>query len=233
MIKINYILFLILISFTLQFDHCIQTAQICQKAISTSPTPSGSIANCIKYETGDDEICEKCVDGYAVSYEGNKCIPFSYCNYLDEGNKKCDECYQGYYFNGKECTKISIDNCLISNDDGDKCTYCALYSKINEDGSRCQLIEKIVEGCSYYDNNGNCNACESHYTGSGSGSSFTCTFNDCSGDRAVEYCKYCQIGYYTDTSDGNCKPYKIANSNNSKTNKIGCAFLILMLSLLI
>ena len=232
MIKINYILFLILISFTLQLDHCFQTAKICQKMIPTSSTPSGSIANCIDYETGHDDICEECAMGYAVSHEGNKCIPFPYCSSLLEGNKKCNECYPGYYFNGKECTKIPIDNCLILNDAGDKCSVCSDYSKINGDGSECQLLES-VEGCSEYDNNGNCKGCDSLYTQSGSGSSFTCTFNDCPGDKVVQYCDICHIGYYTDTSDGNCKPYKTANSNNSKRNKIRSAFLILMLSLLI
>ena len=232
MIKINYILFLILISFTLQLDHCFQTAKICQKMIPASPTPSGSIANCIKYETGHDDICEKCAMGYAVSHEGNKCIPFPYCSSLLEGNTKCNDCYPGYYFNEKECTKISIDNCLILNDAGDKCSVCSDYSKINGDGSECQLLES-VEGCSEYDNNGNCVECDSLYTQSGSGSSLTCIFKGCPEDIVVKYCDICHIGYYTDTSDGNCKPYKTANSNNSKRNKIRSAFLILMLSLLI
>ena len=231
MIKINYILFLILISFTLQFDHCFQTAKICQKMIPASPTPSGSIANCIKYETGHDDICEECAIGYAVSHERNKCIPFPYCSSLLEGNTKCNECYEGYYFNGKECTKISIDNCISLNED--KCTECSFFSQLNGDGSECQLSEQSVEGCKYYDNDGNCERCDSLYTQSGSESSFTCTFNGCPGDKFVEYCYICHIGYYTDTSDGNCKPYKTANSNNSKRNKIRSAFLILMLSLLI
>ena len=233
MIKINYILFLILISFTLQLDHCFQTSKICQKMIPPSDTPHGSIANCIEYETEHDENCVKCAMGYAVSHEGNKCIPFPYCSSLLEGNKKCNECYPGYYFNGKECTKISIDNCLSLNDDGDKCTECSFFSQLNGDGSECQLSEQSVEGCKYYDNDGNCVECDSLYTQSGSGSSFTCTFNDCPGDKVVQYCDICHIGYYTDTSDGNCKPYKTANSNNSKRNKIRSAFLILMLSLLI
>ena len=234
MIKINYILFLILISFTFQFDHCFQTAKICKKNIETSSTPSGSIANCIDYEEGDDQICKECAMGYAVSYERNKCISFSYCSSLLQGNTKCKECYPGFYFNGKECTKIPIDNCLSLNDDGDKCTECSFFSKLNGDGSKCVLFEQSVEGCSYYDNDGNCGNCDNDlYSPNGSGSSITCTFKGCPGDSEVEYCETCHIGYYTDTSDGNCKPYKTANSNNSKTNKIGYAFLILMLSLLI
>ena len=231
MIKINYILFLILISFTLQFDHCFQTSKICQKMIPPSDTPHGSIANCIDYETEHDENCKECAMGYAVSYEKNKCIPFPYCSSLLEGNTKCNECYEGYYFNGKECTKISIDNCISLNEN--KCTECSVFSQLNGEGSKCQLIEPSVDGCLYYDIDGNCERCDSLYTQSGSGSSFTCTFNGCPGDKVVEYCKYCHIGYYTDTRNGNCIPYKTANSNNSKRNKIGCAFLILILSLLI
>ena len=225
MLKIKYIFFLVLISFTLQFEHCFQTSKICKKMI---PTPSGSITNCIEY---NDRTCKKCDIGYAVSSDGNECIQFSYCKSLDEGNQQCDECIDGYYLNGKECTKIPIDNCLSLNEDGDKCSECAAYSLTIEDGSRCQLIEHRVEGCKEYDNNGNCKTCESLYTISGSGSSTTCTFNDCPGDEVVDYCLHCQIGYYRDTSDGNCKPYN--TENYSKRNKIGCAFLILMLSLLI
>ena len=231
MLNLKYILFLLLISFTFQFDHCYQEAKICQKKIPK--TVSGSVANCVKYEKGDDDICEKCAWGYALSYEGDKCIQFSYCKYLLEGNKECDECYEGYYLNGKECTKIPIDNCLSLEDDGTHCDQCADYSKINSDRTQCKLIEKRIEGCIYYDDNGDCSYCEDDYTQSGSGSSFKCTFNGCTGDQVVNYCSSCEIGYYTDESDGNCKPYPTGNSNNSGRNKIRCALFMLMLGLLV
>ena len=232
MLNFQYILFLVLISFTLQLEHCLQEAQICQKMTKTE---SGSISNCVEQKGSDDEACEECADGYAVSFEEDKCIPFSLCYYLLEGNKKCGDCYPGYYWNGNECTKIQIDNCLSLDDDGTLCNECSINYKLNSDGTQCELItiKKNIEGCAEYGDDGYCTQCvKDLYTSSGSGSGFTCTFDGCTGDQVVKYCSSCEIGYYTDRSDGNCKPYSTGNSNSRK-NKARYDLLILMLVLLV
>ena len=194
---------------------------------------AGSIANCIDHDELDDEVCEECAKGYAVSYDEDSCIPFSFCYYLLEGDKKCGQCYEGYYFDGKECTKISIDNCLRSDDDGTHCKECTINYKINSDGTQCELIanKKNIDGCGKYGDDGYCEKCANNlYIPSGSGNTFKCTLNGCTGDQVVNYCSSCEIGYYIDRNDGNCKPYSTGNSKNSE---VRYTFLILMLVLLI
>ena len=231
MLNFKYILFLVLISFTFQFDHCLQEAQICQENIRTR---SGSIANCIDHDNSDSEVCYECANGYAISYGRDSCISFPLCYYLLEGNKNCGECYPGYYWNGKECTRISIDNWKSLDYDGTHCEACTINYKLNSEATQCELItiKKNIDGCEQYGDDGYCTRCNSKYTASGSGSGFTCTFNGCSGDKVIKYCSSCEIGYYTDRSDGNCKSYS-GNSNNSRRNEARNAFLIFLFAMLL
>lgn len=230
---LKYIFFFSLISFSFQLDHCIQTAKICKSQIPPKPTPSGQIANCISISTYDSALCEECELGYVLSYEGDKCISFPFCNIIKKGNKECASCYKGYYLKNNVCTKIPINNCRRS-DDGKICTYCENYSKKNSDGTKCDLAN-VIEGCDYYNDVGYCISCLDEYEQSGSGSDFTCTFKSCdAGDQAFEYCDICEHGYYTDYfGDGGCKPYETDNSNNSGRNEIRCGFILLLLTLLI
>ena len=233
--SLKYTIFFLLISFTFQLDHCIQTAKICKSNLLSKE--SGSIANCIIYYSENPSKCYLCDIGYALSYEEDKCISFPLCGSLKEGNKECDSCYPGYYLKNNACAKIQIKNCE-SSDDGDICTYCQDYSKKNEDGSKCDLFN-LIEGCRDYNDNGDCFDCEDDYelSESGSGIEITCTFKSCDdGDKVVQYCQICEDGYYSDPfDDGKCKPYQTDNSNNSGKNEIRCCFLlsILILTLLI
>ena len=52
------------------------------------------------------------------------------------------------------------------------------------------------------------------------------------GDKVIKYCSSCEIGYYIDRSDGNCKSYS-GNSNNSKRNEVRNAFLILLFAMIL
>ena len=230
MLTLKYFLFFALISFTLQFDHCHTAAKICQNMI---PTNTGSINNCISYNS-KDQTCKQCKSGYAVAYEGNSCIQFSLCLELDEGNQKCAECIPGYYLKDDKCTKIPIDNCLSSND-GTTCYKCAGYSIRSDDGTNCQTIENKIDGCQEYSDDGKCSKCY------GEGSIYTlndegiCTFKSCTTEygRERDFCLYCDVGYYTDLNDGSCISYTPSQSNYSRSNKIGYAFMILLLAMLI
>ena len=107
--SLKYTIFFLLISFTFQLDHCIQTAKICKSNLLSKE--SGSIANCIIYYSENPSKCYLCDIGYALSYEEDKCISFPLCSSLKEGNKECDSCYPGYYLKNNACTKIQIKNC--------------------------------------------------------------------------------------------------------------------------
>lgn len=240
MTSLKYIFFFALISYTFQLDHCIQAGILCQNTTTNSNpttntlTPSNSIANCIKYDENDRTKCSRCDKDYAVSHEKDKCISSSFCVSLDKGNEECAECYEGYYWNGNACTKIPINYCLSYDDDENICISCADFSKISEDGKKCEL--KAIDGCKYYENNGVCAACKSGYDEkkNNEGIITSCEFKGCAeGKTKVDYCEICEFDYYRDNNDGKCKPYKASNSNYSKRNKIGYTFLILTLALLI
>ena len=80
------------------------------------------------------------VYGYVISYEEDSCISFPLRYFLLEGNKKCGECYPGYYWNGKESTEILTDNCLSVTDDETLYSECTINSKVNSDETQCELI---------------------------------------------------------------------------------------------
>ena len=48
-----------------------------------------------------------------------------------------------------------------------------------------------------------------------------------------DFCLICDAGYYTDLNDGSCISYTPSQSNYSRNNKIGYAFMILLLAMLI
>ena len=235
--SLKYIFFFAFISYTLQLDHCIQANILCRTTSNSNPTtntptPSNSIANCVKYDESDRTKCRKCSNGYAVSYRREECISFPFCIHLEEGNKECEKCYPGYYWNGNACTKIPINYCEFYDDDEKICESCAVFSKKAEDGKKCEL--KAINGCRYYDEDGVvCTQCDDDYVENKNteGIITSCEFKECGkGKTKVDYCKFCEFDYYRDDSDGKCKPYQASNSNYSK---VGCALLILMLALLI
>ena len=111
-------------------DHCIVKFRICRKMI---PQPKGSIQNCIKNYEGE---CALCTKGFAISWNLEKCIAFSgNCLYLDQTNKKCETCLNGYTLNKEgSCDLIGSNLCVAS--DGTKCTECVDYAVIK--GNECK-----------------------------------------------------------------------------------------------
>ena len=235
MIRLNYILFFSLISLTLlasKIEHCIHPAKICKSVLESLITPT-SVPNCIKGFVHFPKLCATCNIGYAASYSGEECIPYPFCIHLEKGNKECDECYPGYYWNGEKCAKIPIEYCLEGDDTG--CFDCAGFTKKINDGEKCELVEPFMEGCSNYVLNGICNDCEIGYdkiSRESESEGVTCTFKPCAdGDTELEYCPNCEDGYYTDfVNDGKCKPY--TTEDHSKINEVRYALLILMIILL-
>ena len=232
--NLKYIILFALISFAFQFDHCFDTAKICKSDIK--PFPSGPIANCIEYEEEEGEtLCGECGLGYAVSFEKDRCIKSSFCWDFKEGNKICDECYKGYYLKDEKCVKIPIANCqTLLYGDETTCSNCERYSLPINGGKECKIIEpeKLIPGCEFYKDDGTCQNCEDFYTPDPEGNG--CIFNGCSeGDKEVEYCSKCEVRYFTDFTDGNCKSFDQSNSNNSKSNKIEFTFFVLLIALLI
>ena len=89
----------------------------------------------------------------------------------------------------------------------------------------------MIEGCIRY-TNGKCAECENKgkdYTLKDG----TCQFINCgNGERAVDYCGVCQIGYEED--DGICVGYDGSRDTSfSSQNKVEFAMLIFILALLI
>ena len=226
MLTLKYFLFFALLSFSIQFDHCHTVSKICQGMI---PSYTGSIDNCISYSSSGS--CKQCKAGYAVSYEGNSCIQFSLCLEMDQGNKQCAKCIPGYYFKEDKCTKILIDNCLFS-EDGNTCDECASHSIELNEGTECQPIENTIDGCKEYNVDGTCKECYGqgsiYYMNGGQ-----CTFIPCTEQNGPErdFCSSCDVGYYTDNNDGNCKSLTPSQSNYSSSNKIGYAFMILLVAM--
>ena len=97
------------------------------------PQPKGSIQNCIKNYEGE---CALCTKGFAISWDEEKCIPFSgNCLYLDQTNKKCETCLNGYTLNKEgSCDLIGSNLCVAL--DGTKCTECVDYTVIK--GNECK-----------------------------------------------------------------------------------------------
>ena len=119
-----------LLYFSFGDDRWIAKFRICRKMI---PQPKGSIQNCIKNYEGE---CALCTKGFAISWDEEKCIPFSgNCLYLDQTNKKYETCLNGYTLNKEgSCDLIGSNLCVAS--DGTKCTECVDYAMIK--GNECK-----------------------------------------------------------------------------------------------
>lgn len=222
---LRIILLFTLIYFALQDDElCYIKFNICRSHIPVSE--SNVITNCMKFK---ESICDLCEDGYASSYNGKSCISFPNCNELKEGDKECDDCYNGFYpiNDGKECKIIPFENCKYISDDETKCDECLYFANMNADGE-CVLPKKWLEGCYGYNTDGSCNFCDEDYNLVNG----ECQFIGCSsGDEKVEYCGICKHGSFVDIKDGKCKTY--GESDSSNRNKIGYALLLFVISLLL
>ena len=256
MLKLKSFLLIALLSISLQ-DHCLFKSEQCVPKNPEIDEPEKKIDNCEEYES--DGKCDECKFGYAVSSDGSRCIAFSNCVSLEEGNtkcKKCDKyfhpnskgqcertlceefegdvcrsCYNGYFLNNnKECEKITIPYCIKLDSDG-KCEECVNHDKGNDQGT-CNISATLIKGCMKYDKDGKCIQCVYDYNGpDGNGN---CVFKDCKGDeKKMEICQYCQVGYDFNENEECVAIDGSTDTDASTLNKVEYAALIFILALLI
>ena len=259
MLKLKSFLLVTLLSISIQ-DHCLVKFEKCVEKNSKpeeQTEPTNKIANCAEYENEDE--CAGCIFGYAVSYDGSQCIAFPNCELLEEGNKKCDECYDyfypnskgqcertlcsefednvciscydGYYLNkNNECQKITIPYCIKLDSDG-KCSECVNHDEANDQGT-CNIPATLMKGCEKYDKDGNCIKCNHYY--SGPDENGNCAFKNCEADeKRIEYCPICQVGYDFNEKDECVAIDGSTDAGSSISYKTEYAMLIFILALLI
>ena len=258
MLKLKSFLLIVLLSISLQ-DHCLVKFDRCvpKNPQNDEPDePDNEIDNC---EYSKEGKCEDCKFGYAVSFDGSRCMAFPNCYSLEEGNTKCEDCYEyfhpnskgqcertlckefegdvcqscynGYFLNNnKECEKITIPYCIQLGQNG-KCKLCVNYDEANDQGT-CNIPATLIKGCKKYDKDGKCIQCEYDYNGpDGNG---ICVFKGCGEDeKKMEYCQYCQVGYGSYENE-ECVAIDGSNDTDASTlNKVEYAALIFILALLI
>jgi hypothetical protein len=213
------------------------------------------------------DFCSDCNDGYALSYEGNVCKQFDNCYKLAQGDDKCSicvanfhpnadgicertqcydyndnnvctKCFEGYYLNDKKtCEKITIENCLISDEKNEKCTKC--LGNITPDANgKCNLPSPLIKGCIEYKDDGKCKTCQNDdYEITSDGN---CKLIECEEwEFKEEYCAQCKAGYYRARDDNDniiCIGYDGSmdtSSDDSSRNKVEYALLLFILSLLV
>ena len=264
MLNLRTYLLLFLISFSFQDKNCLSSFRFCvsNSEYEQQPVENGSIENCNDYNEDDNQKCSECKDGYAHSSDYKKCISFPNCYILEEGgdkcnichrffhpnangqcirtlcatynndgqgNENCDSCLDGYYLKAEnQCEKIPISNCKEYDATNKRCKKCLDDDGPNADGN-CN--NAFIEGCIEY-SNGECTKCDEENYIPKDG---TCEFKNCeSGERAVEGCYICQIGYETG-SDGICIGYDGSKdtSSSSENIKVELAMIIFILALLV
>ena len=95
------------------------------------------------------EICRLCYESYWNS-ETKKCEipknPIEKCEYYKNENT-CLFCDWGYYINSeKKCVKISIKNCLYS-EEPDICYSCNNGYQSSDDETSCTTIKCTIDNC--------------------------------------------------------------------------------------
>ena len=214
--------------------------------------------HCLYLDYNDKDHCGKCEEGYAFSNDRKSCKSFENCHLLDAAGTKCSKCfdyyhpnskgqceitscsnyvnnvctacYGGYYLNDKnECQKITIENCLILDSSKKKCSSCIAGITPDTNGN-CILSSKLIEGCYFYESNGDCRYCISNYKLSSDKKK--CEY-DCTGGKSFEYCGFCKPGYIRD-KDGICLGYDGSkDSSSNERHKVQYALLSVILVLLI
>ncbi len=261
MLKLKSFLLITLLSISIQ-DHCLVKFDVCAEKDSEpeeETEQTNKISNCESYEYNQDETkCDSCTYGYAVSHDRRRCISFSNCKKLEEGDNKCAECskyfhqnsqgqcertlcekfegnvckscYDGYYLNkNNECQKITIPYCIKLGSEG-KCSLCVNSDKANEQGT-CNIPTTLMKGCKIYNKDGKCTECEKDEYELNNGN---CVFKSCKADeKKIEYCAKCQVGYDFNEKDECVAIDGSTDAGSSISNKIEYAMLLFILALLI
>ena len=255
MLDLKLLLLLNLLSFSLQDKNCLVTFEGCtlKEGVSVPEIESKSeIAHCVTDLLGE---CYYCEDGYAVSYDGQKCISFQKCYKLDKGDNKCFtcnigflpnsngqcerstcsirmgddcvKCHLGYYLKDKKCQKITLPYCeKLSESNENECDSCLEGISPSNEG-KCVAPEKVIKGCIQYDTNGKCTECTYYYTFKNG----NCDFKGCStGMKKISGCGMCNVGFELD-DDGICIGFD-GTKDTSKGMGIKMKYVLLALVIL-
>ena len=255
MLDLKLLLLLNLLSFGLQDKNCLVKFEYCIPNSGVSVDESEYKSNIDHCESDYEGACSYCEDGYAVSYDKKKCISFQNCYSLDEGDKKCfscrngflpnsngqcerstcsaksgdvcTSCHSGYYLKDKKCQKITIPYCqLMLASNENECIEC--LEGISKSNGKCVAPEKVIKGCEQYDSNGKCTECDEEFYTFKNGN---CEFNGCSnGWKKTEWCGMCNVGFYMD-DDGLCMGYD-GTKDTSKGMGIKMKYALLALVIL-
>ena len=237
MINLTSLLLLTLLSFTLQIEHCKEALFMCLNQVEQQQQenkPATTIPNCLDH---DENGCKMCKKGFALSDDYKTCVSTSIdnCLRLDKENI-CQNCYEGYYFDGVKCESLP-EYCAYGSEDG--CNSCADYAEaIYDKNNRITACEpkKLINGCdSYNDEKTACERCVFGYSKSTDGSG-GCTFNGCGNTNKVEFCDTCELGYYTSEATGKCVKNGETDADSQDSsfmNKVGYFFLLSTFILLI
>ena len=78
----------------------------------------------------------------------------------DLEEKKCLQCYLGFYYDENfECKRIPIPFCLIG--DKNTCTSCVTGTELKD--GKCVVEEIFLEGCFEYNEDRTCKRCSDNY----------------------------------------------------------------------
>ena len=259
MFNLKLLLLLAFLSFSHQDSHCVVTYEYCVKEIdypdNYEPTRS-SIPHCYDEE---NKLCLGCEDGYALSFDKKSCISFPNCEYLQQGDNKCEECE--YYFHLNSEGKCERTTCLLYEDNDKDCKecfygyylkdkkcikipkpYCISMSSTDENkctgclgnfplvNGECLAPKNFIQGCYNYNIQEKCTICHQDYELKDG----TCVFKGCSGnEKKYEECFFCEAGFHED-ADGICIGYDGTKdaTDNAKSNKIEYALLMVILALI-
>ena len=160
------ILFVSLISLSLQIDHCVRTYEICAKCNTKYFVVQNeyqyicsSVKDCL-YTDGDS--CIEC-SADVLPDNDNNCHIISNCRIYDENDRTiCTQCIDGYALSSNHKLCVKYDNCREL-DSENNCKLCAKHYKFDSNGkcvrSLCEKEEGgICKSCSegYYLDLGEC-----------------------------------------------------------------------------
>lgn len=254
--SIKYFLLLTLVSFSYQAYHCLDSFKACNiynnpkvehcalgaanlclecednYSASNDRSRCINIPNCASFD--DEGKCLQCQNYYNFDEKGN-CVT-DYCLTYNPNNeeRKCLQCYPGFYMKDNNCVKIPIPYCLSGDDK--TCTECTEGTKL-VDGA-CEVPTTFVEGCEKYNNDRSCIECTDDYTLSNN----VCTFQgQCQGYPTIDSCSLCEDGYYPSLYTHQCIGYDGSkekagsgtSSDNAFTINIRYAFPLLLLLIII
>jgi hypothetical protein len=110
----------------------------------------------------------------------------------DYEEKKCLQCYPGFYKKDDNCVKIPIPFCLVGDDK--TCTDCRDGTDLVD--GKCEVPTIFVEGCYEYNADRTCQRCEDDHTLNNNVRTFQ---GECQGYPTIDLCTLCEDGYYPST----------------------------------